>query len=95
MADAACRTCTHASSSYLLLPTGRIDPSQTGSVQESALVEADADEVCSTVGRRAHQNTTIGQKVVNLGGRGEGGVQVTSRGRWGEIKGLSTPKSKR
>lgn len=53
-------------SSYLLLPTGCIDSSQTCSVQESALMEADADEVCGTVGRCAHQNTAIGQKVVNL-----------------------------
>lgn len=51
---------------YLLLPTGCIDSSQTCCVQESALMEADADEVCSTVGRCAHQNTAIGQKVVNL-----------------------------
>lgn len=66
---------------YLLLPTGCIDSSQTCSVQESALMEADADEVCSTVGRCTHQNTAIGQKVVNLvvqftNTRGEG-VRLT------------------
>lgn len=61
--------------SYLLLPTGCIDSSQTCSVQESALMEADADEVCSTVGRCAHQNTAIGEKVVNLV------VQFTKRRR--------------
>lgn len=64
-------------SSYLLLPTGRVDSSQTRRVQESALMEADADEVRGTVGRCAHQNTAVGQKVVNLV------VQVTSTGGGG------------
>lgn len=43
-------------------------------MQESALMEADADEVGGTVGRCAHQNTAVGQKVVNLV------VQVTNTG---------------
>lgn len=70
-------------SPYLLLPTGSIDSSQTCSVQEAALMEADTDEVRSTVGRCAHQNTAIGQKVVNLV------VQfANTRGKGVELTGL-------
>ena len=51
---------------YLFLPTGCVDTGQTCSMQETTVMQADADEVSSAVGRSAHEHPTAGHKVINL-----------------------------
>lgn len=51
---------------YLILSTRSVDTGQTCSVQEATVMQADADEVSSAVGRSAYEYPTTRHKVVNL-----------------------------
>lgn len=51
---------------YLVMPTGCIDTGQTCSMQEATVMQPDADEISSTVGRSTYEYPTTRQKVVNL-----------------------------
>lgn len=51
---------------YLILPAGRIDAGHTCGMQESTVMQTNADEVSSTVGRSTYEYPTAGKKVVNL-----------------------------
>lgn len=51
---------------YLVMPAGCVDSCQTCSIQEAAVMQADADEVGGTVGGSAYEQPTTGHKVVNL-----------------------------
>lgn len=53
---------------YRIMPGGGVDPRQTGSIQEAAVMQSDADEVGGAVGGRAYKQATVGHKVVNLVG---------------------------
>lgn len=51
---------------YPIMPGRGIDSRQTGSIQEAAVMQSDADKVGSAVGGCAYKQATVGHKVVNL-----------------------------
>lgn len=61
-----CEFLVREAQQYLVLPAGCIDSCQTCSIQEAAVMQADADEVGGTVGGSAYEQPTTGHKMVNL-----------------------------
>lgn len=51
---------------YPVVPGRGVDSRQTGSIQEAAVMQSDADEVGGAVGGCTYKQATVGNKVVNL-----------------------------